>query len=473
MYLFILGRQPEISLAELRAVFGNAEQVLPQVALVATDVAPNIDYLGSVRKVGQVIYDADGNPGEFLLKKFQELPEGKITLGISHYGKTASTANARKTGVFFKKNLKRSVRILPNTEAEISDAATLGNRLGTSSNKIELLMAYVGHRLIIAELTGVQNLNAYTLRDRGRPKRDARVGMLPPKLAQTMINLAIGNHTIDNEVFAKLFSKDSTPSDGKTYIPDDANRFVLQDGSAGRPANDNSTQREFRKTGFSKPSAAELSLGDVLATEGSLEKTVSQEPVKTRLGSPIKSANDKPTKTLLDPFCGTGVILQEAALMNFKVYGTDLEPRMIDFSQTNLDWLEKKFHREIPYLLKIGDVTSYQWQQPIDFVATETYLGRPYSAIPTIENLRDNIQNCELILTKFLRNLHKQITKQTGLCVAVPCWFVGGRTYHLPLVKKLAELGYEQISFSEKNQPLIYHREDQIVGRELLILKKK
>ena len=436
MYLFILGRQPEISLAELRAVFGNAEQVLPQVALVSSKFAPNIDVLGSVRKCGRVIYDADGNPGEFLLKKFQELPEGKITLGISHYGKTASTANARKTGVFLKKNLKRSVRILPNTEAEISDAATLGNRLGTSPNKVELLMVYVGHRLIIAELTGVQNLNAYTLRDRGRPKRDARVGMLPPKLAQTMINLAIGNHTTQSEVLGQQLP---------ARLSKDGERVSAE------PRNDGREKRRGEFVG-----QAPVETGVVSTTDGSSEKTVFQSPVKT----------------LLDPFCGTGVILQEAALMGLKVYGTDLEPRMIDFSQINLDWLEKKFHREIPYLLEIGDATSHQWQQPIDFVATETYLGRPYSAIPTIENLRDNIQNCDLILTKFLQNLYKQITDKTGLCIAVPCWFVGRQTYHLPLLKKLTEFGYEQISYSERNQSLIYHRTDQIVGRELLTLRK-
>ena len=45
-------------------------------------------------------------------------------------------------------------------------------------------------KLIIAESRGVQDITAYTFRDRHRPKRDAFVGMLPPKLAQIMINLS-------------------------------------------------------------------------------------------------------------------------------------------------------------------------------------------------------------------------------------------------------------------------------------------
>lgn len=49
-----------------------------------------------------------------------------------------------------------------------------------------------------------------------------------------------------------------------------------------------------------------------------------------------------PDEVVLDPFCGTGVVLQEAALMGCKVHGTDVEPKMIDFSRTNMEWLQKK-----------------------------------------------------------------------------------------------------------------------------------
>ncbi|MDR1970074.1 MAG: methyltransferase domain-containing protein, partial [Candidatus Nomurabacteria bacterium] len=296
----------------------------------------------------------------------------------SHYGKTASATNAQKTAAFLKKHLDRSIRTLPNTTAEIADAATLGNKLGSSPNKIELLMVYIGHRLIIAELVGVQDLNSYTLRDRGRPKRDARVGMLPPKLAQTMINLA---------------------------------------------------------------------------------------------------AKDKNDGVLLDPFCGTGVILQEAALMGFRVHGTDIEPRMVEYSKTNLSWLKKQsvakhLDWQTP-VLDVGDATNYVWPKPIEIVATETYLGQPYATQPPIEKLQENITTCNTIISKFLINLASQITPDTRLCVAVPCWFLDHRTYHLPLTHQLSAGSYEQIFYLDNRAPLIYRREDQIVARELLVLRKK
>lgn len=42
----------------------------------------------------------------------------------------------------------------------------------------------------------VQDIESYTARDQARPMRDARVGMLPPKLAQIIINLALSNNDI-------------------------------------------------------------------------------------------------------------------------------------------------------------------------------------------------------------------------------------------------------------------------------------
>ncbi|MDR1969810.1 MAG: hypothetical protein LBQ11_00470, partial [Candidatus Nomurabacteria bacterium] len=77
MYLFILGRQPEIGLAELRAVYGKAELLTPQVALVPIKKTPDINRLGGIRKIGRVIWDQPGEVGKFLTAKLKDLPPGK------------------------------------------------------------------------------------------------------------------------------------------------------------------------------------------------------------------------------------------------------------------------------------------------------------------------------------------------------------------------------------------------------------
>lgn len=61
------------------------------------------------------------------------------------------------------------------------------------SKKAKNLNGYGLYRLdrsyVLGRFVFVQDIDAYTLRDFHKPFRDAKLGMLPPKLAQTMINL--------------------------------------------------------------------------------------------------------------------------------------------------------------------------------------------------------------------------------------------------------------------------------------------
>ena len=235
-YLAVLGRQPEISLAELEAIFSRVNRFRPGLATFFADSTPDIARLGGSLKLAE---ELDAEPLEFL----QNLPEGKITLGVSDYSEHASPRNAQGEALKLKKILTRhgrSVRVVENKTATLSTATSLHNGLsGAKPNKVELILVDKTWWKVI----GVQDIDAYAKRDQARPARDAKVGMLPPKLAQILINLC-GN------------------------LPEDS--------------------------------------------------------------------------TVLDPFCSTGVVLQDALLMGYKAYDTDIEQRMIDYSQKNLEWLTAK-----------------------------------------------------------------------------------------------------------------------------------
>ena len=394
MILFVLGRQPEIGLAELSAVFGEPSKLIDrQVALVDIDKSTALAQakrLGSIVKIAEVIDTLPqlnrDNLANSLNKLFTQV-EGKITLGVSIYGKGTSKKSAINLGQDVSSVLKQaghSVRLVPTDGAELSSATVLHNKLAHGNPKKVELIVTKASPIIIAHTIYVQDINAYTFRDRRRPKRDARNGMLPPKLAQTMLNLAYG------------------------------------------------------------------------ATD--------------------KSANPIDLKiNLLDPFCGTGVVSQEAALMGMQVYGTDLNPQMVDYTKTNLDWLQQTHHIDFDYKLSAGDATNFNWQtwakpNQINLIATETYLGRPYTTVPPMDQLKENINDCNTIIGKFLENISGQLDKGTGLCIGVPCWFVHDKAHHLALTHNLAQFGFID---TMPNRHLIYHRQEQIVGRELLVLQKR
>jgi hypothetical protein len=108
-------------------------------------------------------------------------------------------------------------------------------------------------------------------------------------------------------------------------------------------------------------------------------------------------------------------------------------------------------------------------------VASETYLGRPFTDQPGPDILAKTVEECNLIIKKFLLNIAVQIPAATRLCLAVPAWQISpNRFKHLPLIDHLADLGYNQVSFKGvRDDQLLYYRENQIVGRELLVLVRK
>lgn len=363
-YLAVLGRLPEISLAELKALYVEAFLVSDNLATFESVETPNIDHLGGTMKLAQ---ELNSSPLDFL----QNLPQGKITLGISDYSAKASVANVRREAMRLKKILTRhgrSVRVLDNKQATLSTATVLHNKLGIKDRAVELILVnkdwYVG--------IGVQNIEAYTKRDQARPARDAKVGMLPPKLAQILINLC-----------------------------------------------------------------------------GPL-------PVKARV---------------LDPFCGTGVVLQEAYLMGYTPYGTDVSERMVEYSQKNLTWLTGVNNRA---LVSVGNATNFTWEQPIDAVACETYLGPPMSQPPTDIKLKTVQNECSEIILGFLKNIANQLKSDTPLTLAIPAWRRPDGSYsRLNLLDKVAKLGYNVIKENSSLDSLLYYRDGQVVAREIIVLRKR
>ncbi len=426
MYIAILGRQPAIGIAELERLYGAVSWFSDNTALVRA-ASVGLAHLGGSQKVGRVVAELPQrsstsdwvNASRKLVSAYADAwrtHEGKITLGISAYGFRVSPRDIQKTGIILKKKLKEtnvSLRLIPNDAAALSTATSHHNKLGLSPNKVELLVVRGSDgTIVIAESIGAQNITAYARRDQGRPKRDAFVGMLPPKLAQIMINLAT-----PVEPLARL-------SEGT---------------SAARVSRDAGALAEARR-------------------EAVPEDTATEEAILT----------------VLDPFCGTGVVLQEAALKGYSVYGTDLSPKMIDFSAQNLEWLAATHRVTVNSRLEQGDAMTHHWQQPIDAVACEAYLGQPFSAPPSPAKLREVRGNCNHIISSFLKNISSQLQPGTPLCIAVPAWRgTDGRFTHLPLTSQLDTLGYKQISLTVASpEQLLYHRDDQVVARELLVIQK-
>jgi tRNA (guanine10-N2)-dimethyltransferase len=188
----------------------------------------------------------------------------------------------------------------------------------------------------------------------------------------------------------------------------------------------------------------------------------------------INLTNPPAGARVLDPFCGTGVVLQEALLMGYKVVGTDLETKMVDYAKENIAWLMEKYDLSREVAIEAADATAYKWRQPFDVLASEAYLGRPLARLPSSVDLKAIVQDVNTILKKFLVNLAGQLKSGQRLCLAVPAWHTGKNEFkHLPVLDQLTDMGYNYLEFKHvgKND-LLYYREDQVVARQLLVLSR-
>ncbi len=220
-YFFVLGTNPTLSIAELSAVFGlnnkNAECPTGRLAsenvfLIesnkAIDGSALIKKIGGTIKIGIInqealqfggqagIKDYDGIKNNITEMLKDEQPEGKFKFGISYYGK--AKFNIKPLAMEIKNYLRGrgiSCRWVTSREPTLSSVVVEQNKLispagGQAGKGIEIVLIESEGEILIGRTLAVQPFKELSFRDYGRPARDDYSGMLPPKLAQIMINLS-------------------------------------------------------------------------------------------------------------------------------------------------------------------------------------------------------------------------------------------------------------------------------------------
>lgn len=372
-YIAILGRQPELALIELESLLG-ADKVRPfgRTAALLSD-NPGIDQLGGTIKIGHVIGEAGQIAWPQLPVDLDVLPRraSKTPFAVSVYGFNITAGVARATGLALKRRLAEggSVRLVAAGRGTAASAAELHHNKVTEDG-FELLVVGDRDSVIIALTVGVQDVDWYSKRDYGRPKRSARVGMLPPKLAQILVNTTT------------------------------------------------------------------------------------------------------PGKSVYDPFCGPGGVLQEALLLGRVAGGSDIAPEMVDACMANLTWLDGTVKRPLPsWQVRLADACELT-PKPGQAIVSEGYLGPPLSRTPDPITLHEVQEKVSSIYEQALRRWAFSLAGGDEVSLCVPVWRQGSTWAGLTMVDDVARLGYTVRRFTHVRQPVIYARDDQAVGRQLLLLRK-
>lgn len=194
LYCFHLGREQGLSIAELQAFFGDKIEWEGETAWLEHEPFEQpralIDQLGGTTKISERFAEAkkQSELTNALIKKLRSLkPQGKIHFGLNLYPANDRLLNDLLKAI--KETMKtegRNVRFL-NQRTNLTTAMVVKG--GLMKSRTDLNIIVLKNQWALTQTIAVQNFMAYSLRDYEKPRRLKKEGMLPPKLAQIMINL--------------------------------------------------------------------------------------------------------------------------------------------------------------------------------------------------------------------------------------------------------------------------------------------
>jgi len=393
-YFFVLGNNVALSLAELKAVLAlRSPRLLAKDFLVAEtdqiiDATRLIAKLGGTIKIGEiekegVLFDKEKireSVLELIEVARQEASPGKFNFGLSDYG--SQSFDKKDLGLKIKKYFNEhqvSSRFVISQEKTLSSVVVTQNKLLTRG--IEIILAADGRQALIGRTLSVQPFKELSARDYGRPARDSLSGMLPPKLALVMINLA------------QIQSADSV---------------------------------------------------------------------------------------ILDPFCGSGTVLSEAALCGYKnLFASDISPQAVSDTRANVNWVKERYRLENLklklFVKKAEHLSQFIKTNYVEAIITEPYLGPQRGRLEFAKVIFELEKMYSAALHEFW-----QVLRPEGRVVMVWPLFYGERAIRpnyqgFKIIKMIPSLlgGQEFLGEAAQRTTLVYGRPGQKVYREIVVLQKE
>ncbi len=396
-YAALLGNNPSLSIAELAAILPDftKDHLFPG-NIVTFKTATVLDQ-AFLNRLGGTILIATNITGDFTIG-LEDLPtllavelktvKGKVTFSLRCSG--ISPHRIRE----FYKNCKQGLKKKgipcryvgserePAKPIQLHDEGMLDPKKGC-----ELVILHDKERIWIGRTVAAQNVKTYTLRDIEKPVRDTKVGLLPPKLAQILLNF------------------------GQSLI------------------------------------------------------------------------GPKKHPTVFDPFCGTGVIPMEAMISGWHVLASDNADKAVSGTEKNIEWVRKVFKifkKDIESTVWKQDATKpFVLKEKPDVIVTEGTLGPALKSRATVKDAEAYCKKAEELTAAFLNNCAKTLPG-VPVVMTLPVWYAQKKMIHLTKVWQVAEeLGFRPSlpPHADPSHPerfsLMYRRNDQFVGREIILLKPK
>ncbi|MCF2135987.1 MAG: methyltransferase domain-containing protein [Candidatus Thorarchaeota archaeon] len=136
----------------------------------------------------------------------------------------------------------------------------------------------------------------------------------------------------------------------------------------------------------------------------------------------LNFAGVKEGDVVLDPFCGTGTLLMEAALQGIRVRGVDIDPDTVQGARTNLRWLGHELDERIDFEIARGDARQVHeiFTETVDGIATEPHLGPVYLGKPDLQSARATMKELTELYNDALKSMVKILRADGRIAMTLP-----------------------------------------------------
>ncbi len=196
MFAFELWREYRLSIAELYSLFPKMEVVYSDEKILLVNNIEELKLIGIAPKLGWTIKIIKVQSAEYRMQNIEKIfeymkdffQEKKTNYAINFYWKVK--ANQKD---FLLKSKKYFAKLWLSTRFVNQDFNNIKSYLVTKEKLIntetDFNVIFTNNEIFIWNTIYVQDIDSYAKRDFGKT-RDMQIGMLPPKLAQIMINLS-------------------------------------------------------------------------------------------------------------------------------------------------------------------------------------------------------------------------------------------------------------------------------------------
>ncbi|NCO05182.1 MAG: methyltransferase domain-containing protein [Candidatus Magasanikbacteria bacterium] len=191
------------------------------------------------------------------------------------------------------------------------------------------------------------------------------------------------------------------------------------------------------------------------------------------------SGVDPKNATLLDPFCGSGTVLMEAAMLGFShIVGTDISDKAVTDTKNNIAWLKEEYPSELKqisfsyYSVDVLDLERRIDEDSVNVIVSEPYMGKALRGNEPKGAIVDQARVLGSLYENAFRQFAQVLTDGGVVVFIIPQFFYRNEWILIDCVNRIKNIGFFVEPFSDNEESLLYWRKGQHVGRAIWKFRK-